>query len=101
MSVRDWLEERKSMGVKLGLDNCQIILERLGNPHLEFPSIHVAGSNGQGSLCVQLSAAATASGCTTGLFTSPHLVPVEERVRIDGRPIAPATLDTLLNTCLL
>ena len=97
MSVRDWLEERKSMGVKLGLDNCQTILERLGNPHMEFPSIHVAGSNGKGSLCVQLSAAATASGLTTGLFTSPHLVMVEERVRIDGRPIAPVTFDRLLN----
>ena len=97
MSVRDWLEERKSMGVKLGLDNCQIILERLGDPHLEFPSIHVAGSNGKGSLCVQLSAAATASGLTTGLFTSPHLVTVEERARIDGRPIAPMTFDRLLN----
>jgi len=85
------------MGVKLGLDNCQTILERLGNPHMEFPSIHVAGSNGKGSLCVQLSAAATASGLTTGLFTSPHLVMVEERVRIDGRPIAPVTFDRLLN----
>ena len=85
------------MGMKLGLDNCQILLSRLGNPHLDFPSIHVAGSNGKGSLCVQLSSAATASGFTTGLFTSPHLVTVEERIRIDGRPISSDDFDRALS----
>ena len=77
------------MGMKLGLENCQTLLSRLDDPHLDFSSIHVAGSNGKGSLCVQLSAAASSSGLTTGLFTSPHLVTVEERIRIDGRPIEP------------
>ncbi len=85
------------MGMKLGLENCRILLSRLGEPHLEFPSIHVAGSNGKGSLCVQLSAAASASGLTTGLFTSPHLVTVEERIRIDGRPIEPEDFDRALS----
>ena len=85
------------MGMKLGLENCQTLLSRLGDPHLDFPSIHVAGSNGKGSLCVQLSAAASASGLTTGLFTSPHLVTVEERIRIDGRPIAPEGFDRALS----
>ena len=84
------------MGMKLGLENCRILLSRLGQPHLDFPSVHVAGSNGKGSLCVQLSAAASASGLTTGLFTSPHLVTVEERIRIDGRPIAPINFDRAL-----
>ena len=70
MSVRDWLDERMSMGVKLGLENCTTLLSRLGDPHLDFPSIHVAGSNGKGSVCVQLSAAACASGLTTGLLTT-------------------------------
>ncbi|MEC7706421.1 MAG: hypothetical protein VX723_00505 [Candidatus Thermoplasmatota archaeon] len=81
------------MGMKLGLENCQTLLSRLGDPHLKFPSIHVAGSNGKGSLCVQLSAAASASGLITGLFTSPHLVTVEERIRINGRPITPDEFD--------
>ena len=85
------------MGMKLGLENCQTLLSRLDDPHLDFPSIHVAGSNGKGSLCVQLSAAATASGLTTGLFTSPHLVTVEERIRIDGRPITPDEFDRALD----
>jgi dihydrofolate synthase/folylpolyglutamate synthase len=98
MSVRDWLDERMLMGVKLGLENCRTLLSRLGDPHLDFPSIHVAGSNGKGSVCVQLSAAASANGLTTGLFTSPHLVTVEERVRIDGRPISPEVFDRLLGS---
>ena len=84
------------MGMKLGLENCRILLSRLGQPQLDFPSVHVAGSNGKGSLCVQLSAAASASGLTTGLFTSPHLMTVEERIRIDGRPIAPKNFDRAL-----
>jgi len=98
MSVRDWLDERMLMGVKLGLENCATLLSRLKNPHLDFPSIHVAGSNGKGSVCVQLSAAASASGLITGLFTSPHMVIVEERIRIDGRPISPETFDRLLGS---
>ena len=100
MSVRDWLEERMLMGVKLGVENCVKLLSRLGNPHLDFPSIHVAGSNGKGSVCVQLSAAAYANGCKVGLFTSPHLVTVEERIRIDGRPISPEVFDRLLGSVM-
>ncbi|MEO2222280.1 MAG: bifunctional folylpolyglutamate synthase/dihydrofolate synthase, partial [Candidatus Poseidoniia archaeon] len=78
MSVREWLEERKSAGVKLGLENCELLLQRLDNPHLNFPSVHVAGTNGKGSLCVQLSALAAANGLRVGLFSTPHLVIVEE-----------------------
>ena len=96
MSERDWLDERLSMGVKLGLDNCREILSRMGDPHQELPSIHVAGTNGKGSLCVKLSAASSSSGNITGLFTSPHLVTVEERIRIDGRPVSPVLFDDLL-----
>ena len=99
MSNRDWLEGLLLEGMKFRLGNPERILKRLGKkPHkkFKFKSIHVAGSNGKGSLCVQLSAAATASGLKTGLFTSPHLVRVEERVRINGRPIEPDDFDRLL-----
>ena len=99
MSKRDWLEGLLLEGMKFRLGNPKRILKRLGKkPHkkFKFKSIHVAGSNGKGSLCVQLSAAATASGLKTGLFTSPHLVRVEERVRINGRPIEPDDFDRLL-----
>ncbi|MCS5529111.1 MAG: hypothetical protein NZ732_00010, partial [Candidatus Poseidoniales archaeon] len=100
MSVRDWLDERMSMGIKLGRKNCTTLLSRMGDPHLDFPSIHVAGSNGKGSVCVQLSAAACANGLSTGLFTSPHLVTVEERIRINGRPISPEAFDRLLGSVM-
>ena len=96
MGDREWLNDRLSMGVKLGLENCREILSRLGDPHLDFPSIHVAGTNGKGSLCVKLSAASSSSGDVTGLFTSPHLITVEERIRIDGRPISPDSFNSLL-----
>ena len=93
MTIREWLEDLRFAGMKLGLERAQALLERLGNPQLEFPSIHVAGTNGKGSLCAQLSANATASGLSVGLFTTPHLVMVEERIRIDGRPISSADFD--------
>jgi len=89
-----------SMGIKLGRKNCTTLLSRMGDPHLDFPSIHVAGSNGKGSVCVQLSAAACANGLSTGLFTSPHLVTVEERIRINGRPISPEAFDRLLGSVM-
>jgi len=97
LSIRKWLEETKVSGIKLGFDNCVTLLERLENPHLDFPSIHVAGTNGKGSLCAQISALARANNLKVGLFTSPHLVTIEERIRINGMPISPQDFDTFLN----
>ena len=50
--IRAWLESRIGAGVRLGLSTCAEMLDRLGNPQSDFPSIHVAGTNGKGSLCV-------------------------------------------------
>ena len=97
MSIRKWLEETKNSGIKLGFTNCEVLLERLGNPHLDFPSIHVAGTNGKGSLCVQISALVRANNLKVGLFTSPHLITIEERIRINGIPISPQDFDIFLN----
>ena len=97
LNVRKWLENTKDSGVKLGFENCNILLERLGNPHLDFPSIHVAGTNGKGSLCVQLSAAAKENNLKVGLFTSPHLITIEERIRVNGVPVSPKDFDISLN----
>ena len=72
--IRECLTGRIGAGVRLGLDTCPGMLDRLGNPHSDFPSVHVAGTNGKGSLCVKLSAASSPSGHITGLFTSPHLL---------------------------
>ena len=94
--IRDWLTGRIGAGVRLGLDTCYEMLDRLGNPHSDFPSVHVAGTNGKGSLCAHLSALGSRNGELIGLFTSPHLVSVEERARIDGRPVSQEEFDGLL-----
>lgn len=60
----------------------------MGDPHLRYPSIHVAGTNGKGTVCHMVEEALRASGCRTGLYTSPHLIEFTERVRLDGAPIA-------------
>ncbi|MCP4973816.1 MAG: dihydrofolate synthase, partial [Prochlorococcus sp.] len=97
MNDREWLTQRQFAGMSLGLERIEPLLERLGDPQLKFPSIHVAGTNGKGSLCALLSSAACDSGFKTGLFTTPHLVTVEERIRIDGKPISPEEFDNYLN----
>ena len=94
--IRAWLESRIGAGVRLGLSTCAEMLERLGNPQSDFPSIHVAGTNGKGSLCAHLSALGSMNGELIGLYTSPHLVTVEERARIDGRPVSPEEFDSCL-----
>ena len=94
--IRGWLAERIGAGVRLGLSTCSEMLDRLGNPQSDFPSVHVAGTNGKGSLCAHLSALGSRNGELVGLFTSPHLAMVEERARIDGRPISGESFDRFL-----
>ncbi len=70
---------------KNSLEHTREILRRLGNPHRRFEVIHVAGSNGKGSVCAFINSVLCQAGLTTGLFTSPHLVCMEERFQINGR----------------
>ncbi|MDP7312147.1 MAG: hypothetical protein QF831_01775 [Candidatus Thalassarchaeaceae archaeon] len=95
--IRDWLEELRSIGMRPGLEVTAALLARLGMPQMKFPCIHVAGSNGKGSCCVILANAFTLSGRSCGLFTSPHLCFVEERIRIDGVPISAGSFDAILS----
>jgi dihydrofolate synthase/folylpolyglutamate synthase len=74
-------------GMKFGLRGIRTLLASIGNPHKNFPSIHIAGTNGKGSTSSMLAAVFTAAGYKTGLYTSPHLVSFAERIRIDGKPI--------------
>jgi len=76
------------------------MLSRLGNPEQSFRSIHVVGTNGKGSTSAFLSSILTASGLRTALFTSPHLVSITERFRIDGREVSQQRLDPLLAAVL-
>jgi dihydrofolate synthase/folylpolyglutamate synthase len=73
--------------MKLGLDNIRELLSILGNPQNTFESIHIAGSNGKGSVSAMLAAALEANGYKTGLYTSPHLVDFRERIKINGEMI--------------
>ena len=74
-------------GVNLGLSRIQTLLAALGSPHQSVPIIHVAGTNGKGSVCAYLSSILTAAGYKVGRYTSPHLVDWNERICIDNEPI--------------
>jgi dihydrofolate synthase/folylpolyglutamate synthase len=91
--VRVWLQELKTLGMRQNLETTGVLLARLEMPHLKFPSIHVAGSNGKGTTSVIIANALSLSGVNCGLFTSPHLCFVEERVRVDGVPISSQSFD--------
>ena len=80
--------ERGNKG-PFGLEGTRALLADLGNPERAFQSIHVAGTNGKGSVCAMLERVLRALGWHTGLFTSPHLIDFRERIRIDGRKVAP------------
>ncbi|QBM75790.1 bifunctional folylpolyglutamate synthase/dihydrofolate synthase [Sphingomonas sp. AAP5] len=81
----------------LGLERITALLDRLGNPHHRLPPvIHVAGTNGKGSTCAFLRSAIEASGLTAHVYTSPHLVRFNERIRLAGTLITDDALATLL-----
>ncbi len=82
------LARLESLGIKLGLERARTILAAMGEPQCRFPAVLVAGTNGKGSTAALTAAMAEAAGYRTGLYTSPHLENVEERLRIDGRMIA-------------
>jgi len=84
-------------GIKLGLNNITALLDDLGQPHNAFPSIHIAGSNGKGSVAVLLATALQAAGNRVGLYTSPHLVDFRERIRVDGECISRRNVIRLWN----
>jgi dihydrofolate synthase/folylpolyglutamate synthase len=85
----------------LGLSRITALLDRIGNPHLSLPPVlHVAGTNGKGSTCAFLRAAVEAAGLTAHVYSSPHLVRFNERIRLGGKLIDNDTLATLLEQVL-
>ena len=77
---------------KPGLEKTLQLMEHVGNPHERLKAIHVAGTNGKGSTSHLIAAALQAGGLRVGLFTSPHLVSLTERIRINGKPIGEAEI---------
>src|SRR3989338_5020489 len=81
------LGKLEMFGMKLGLDNISLILKELGNPEQDFRSVHIAGTNGKGSVAAFTSSILEASGFKVGMYTSPHLSTFRERIRINGKLI--------------
>ena len=83
-----WLYGTQLFGIKFGLESIQRLLHELDVPAKGQRVIHVAGTNGKGSVCAMIDAVCRAEGYRTGLFTSPHLVTYRERIRVNGEMIA-------------
>lgn len=80
----------ETLTIKLGLRNTELLLQALDNPERRFPAVQIAGTNGKGSTAVMLDSICRAAGIKTGLYTSPHLVSITERIRIGGEQISEA-----------
>lgn len=96
MDINAFLKRYQPFGVHLGLERIQCLLANLDQPQQRVPVIHVAGSNGKGSVCAYLSAVLTEAGYRVGRFISPHLVDWTERLCVNEQAIAPETLAQIL-----
>ena len=84
----------------VGLAGMRVLLRRLGNPHQKFKVIHVAGTNGKGTVCTLLAHAITTAGFSAGLFISPHLISPTERISIDGESISKQAFSRVIRKVL-
>lgn len=83
-----FLDSRGETRWELGLDRIRGLLSRMGDPQRAYPSIHVAGTNGKGSFCALLSSVLREAGLHVGLYTSPHLLDIRERIAVDGKAVS-------------
>ncbi len=94
------LYARIPLGMRLGLEPMREACARTRHPESAFPTVHVAGTNGKGSVCAMVESIARAQGLRTGLYTSPHLCRFAERIRLDGEPVGDHALASLLHEAL-
>jgi dihydrofolate synthase/folylpolyglutamate synthase len=94
------LYERIPLGMRLGLEPMREACARAGHPEQAVPVVHVAGTNGKGSVSAMVEAVARSHGMRTGLYTSPHLCRFAERIRLDGEPVTDDALAALLGRAL-
>lgn len=87
-----FLEGLEAKGIRLGLERVSKFMEFLGSPEKGFKAVHIAGTNGKGSTAAMLESILRKAGYRTGLYTSPHLVRLNERVQVNGKPIADRAL---------
>lgn len=96
----DALFERRALGIRLDLTALQTVYAALGSPCSTRPALHIVGTNGKGSIAAMSDHALRRRGCRTGLFTSPHLQRVTERVRIAGRELSAEELENWVTRVL-
>ena len=87
-SAIDYIYDLQRIGIKFGLNNTKQLLHGLGDPHLNFKIIHIAVTNGKGSTAAMITSILKASGFKVGLYTSPHLIHLSERIQVNGIPIS-------------
>ena len=87
---RELASPQQGRAAKFDLRNITVLAERLGNPQRAYPCVHIAGTNGKGSTAAMLDSILRAAGLRTGLYTSPHLERINERIRLDGEEISDA-----------
>jgi len=92
----DYLFSLERFGIKFGLENIRTIVRTLGQPDRAFHSVHIAGTNGKGSVTAMVDAALRAAGHRSARFTSPHLLDLTERFVIDGHPVTESALDLVV-----
>ena len=95
------LYARVPLGMRLGLERMREACERAGHPERAFPAVHVAGTNGKGSVSAMVEASLRAEGKKTGLYTSPHLSRFAERIRVGGEPMNDDALEEVLGRALV
>ena len=95
-SAERFILSREFFGMKLGLENIRNFLSSHGDPQLQYDTIHIAGTNGKGSVAAMFASVLQAAGYRTGLFTSPHLVDFRERIRIDGKKISTQAINAFV-----
>jgi dihydrofolate synthase/folylpolyglutamate synthase len=91
-----YLDARARFGMKFGLDTMRALMEALGHPERAWPSLLVAGTNGKGSVVAVVDQVLRDSGLRVGRYTSPHLVRLNERIAVGGRPIADGALERVV-----
>ena len=96
----DFLFSLNRHGIKLGLEHTYSLLKFLDNPHDKITTIHVAGTNGKGSTCAHIESVLRYSGYKVGIYTSPHLIHFNERIKVNGIAIADKEIVCFLNKAL-
>ncbi|MEQ9618643.1 MAG: folylpolyglutamate synthase/dihydrofolate synthase family protein [Deltaproteobacteria bacterium] len=92
----DYLNSLGLNKIKPGLGRINKLLKRLGSPEGKVPGVIIAGTNGKGSVASAISSVLSAQGYSTGLYTSPHLINITERIQINGKEISPPELDEII-----